>query len=111
MAITPSDLSRAEEAPFSASGGHRIFVADTSPDSITLAAGAHELFNAGSELAYIRLGSAVSVPSDKAAEVSAQAVVPAGGALSIALASETVLHALTASSSTTLHVVRKAVLT
>lgn len=102
-----SDLRRAGTAPFTATGGHRIFALDTSDDSITLAAGTHEVFNAGSELAYIRLGAATAVPSDKAAETSAQAVIPGGGVLSIAVAEATAMHAKTASSTTTLHLVRK----
>lgn len=107
---TASDLSRAADAPLTAQGGYRAFTADTSPDSIALAAGVHEVLNAGSELAYLRLGSAVSIPADKAAEVSAQTVVPAGGVCVIATAEEVALHALTASGSAVLHIVRKAAL-
>lgn len=105
-----SDLRRAASAPFTSAGGHRVFALDTSDDSIILAVGTHEVFNAGSELAYIRLGAATAVPSDKAAETSGQAVIPGGGALTVAVAEATDLHAKTGSSTTTLHIVRKGAL-
>lgn len=102
-----SDLRRAATAPFTSAGGHRVFALDTNDDSLTLAVGTHEIYNAGSELAYVRLGSATSIPSDKAAETGAQAVVPGGGVLTVAVPEATDLHAKTASSTTTLHIVRK----
>ena len=107
---TASDLSRAADAPLIAGGGHRTLDASTSPASIALAAGVHEVFNAGTVLAFVRIGAAVSVPSSGAAEVSAQGLVPAGGALVIALPEAATVHALTGSSSATLHFVRKAAL-
>ena len=107
---TASDLSRAADAPLIASGGHRTLDASTSPASIALALGVHEVFNAGSVLAFVRIGTAVSVPSSGAAEVSAQGIVPAGGSLVIALPEAATVHALTGSSSATLHFVRKAAL-
>ena len=107
---TASDLFRAADAPLIASGGHRTLDASTSPASIALAAGVHEVFNAGSVLAFVRLGAAVSVPISGATEVSAQGVVPAGGALTIALPEAATVHALTATGSATLHIVRKAAL-
>ena len=107
---TASDLSRAADAPLIAGGGHRTLDASTTPASIALAAGVHEVFNAGSVLAFVRIGAAVSVPASGADEVSAQGVVPAGGSLVIALPEAATVHALTGSSSATLHFVRKAAL-
>ncbi len=107
---TASDLSRAADAPLIAGGGHRTLDASTTPASIALAPGVHEVFNAGTVLAFVRIGAAVSVPSSGAAEVSAQGLVPAGGALVIALPEAATVHALTGSSSATLHFVRKAAL-
>lgn len=107
MALSPSDGLRAAAAPLTSGGGHRVFALDTSSDSITLAAGTHEILNAGSELAFVRLGSAVSVPSDKAAETSAQGFVPANGALTVFVAADTALYAQVASGTTTLHIMRK----
>lgn len=110
MNFATYDLLRAANGPVTASGGHRIFVADTTPDSITLAAGVYEVANEGAVAAYLRIGAAVSIPADKAAEVSAQTIVFANGATTIALAEEAAVHALTGSSSATLHFVRKAAL-
>ena len=107
---TASDLSRAADAPLIAGGGHRTLDASTTPASIALAPGVHEVFNAGSVLAFVRIGAAVSVPASGADEVSAQGIVPAGGALVIALPEAATVHALTGSSSATLHFVRKAAL-
>lgn len=107
---TASDLSRAADAPLIAGGGHRTLDASTTPASIALAPGVHEVFNAGTVLAFVRIGAAVSVPSSGAAEVSAQGLVPAGGALVIALPEAATVHELTGSSSATLHFVRKAAL-
>lgn len=111
---TSSDSYRAAAAPLIASGGHRTLDASTSPASIALAAGVHEVFNAGSALgsalAFVRIGTAVSIPSSGDAEVSAQGIVPVGGALVIALPEAATVHALTGSGSATLHFVRKAAL-
>lgn len=106
MATIPSDAYRAAAAPFSADCLHQVFNLDTSPDSITLQGGVYEVLNAGSELAFVRIGTAVSVPSDKASGTAAQAVIPAGGVVTLYVPAGA-LHGQVAAGTTTLHLLRK----
>lgn len=110
MSFGTYDPVRAADAPLLAAGGHRVLEASTSPASITLAAGVHEIYNEGPSFAYVRIGAAVSVPSSGDPEVSGQAPVPVGGTLTIALPAATTVHALVAADTAMLHCVRKAAL-
>lgn len=103
---TPADAYRASSAPLSADCLHQVFELDTSPDSITLLTGTYEVLNVGSELAFVRVGAAVSIPADKAAGTAGQAPIPAGGLLTFYV-EEGALHGQVATGTTTLHIVRK----
>lgn len=102
----PADAYRASAAPLSADCTHQIFELDTSPDSITLTAGTYEVSNVGAQLAFVRVGSAVSVPADKAAGTAGQGIIHAGGVTTIYMDAGA-LHGVVASGTTTLHLIRK----
>jgi hypothetical protein len=105
-APAPSDAARLDDHPITANSGHRRLTVSTSPASITLVAGVYEVYNSGTVLAYVRIGSVVSIPSSGDPEVSGQAPVPAGGAITLSMDAGD-LHGLTASGSATLEIVRK----
>lgn len=92
MSITPSDLVRAGSAPFTADGGTRMFELDSTPDSLDIAAGLYTIYNGGSAMAHIRLGSAVVALTDKADEVAGQFLVAPGGSIDLAVPSDVTLH-------------------
>lgn len=110
MSFGTYDPVRAAEGPLLAAGGYRVLEASTSPASITLAAGVHEIYNEGPQPAYVRIGSAVSVPSSGDPEVSGQAFVPVGATLVLALPAATAMHALVSADTAMLHCVRKVAL-
>lgn len=109
MPIPPSDALRALAAPIVAATGHRTLDLSTSPASIALAAGSYEVLNGGAVLVYVRIGAAVSVPSSGAVEVAGQSPIPAGGVADLHLPDDATLHGVAASSTATIHLVRKAV--
>jgi hypothetical protein len=100
------DAARLGAHPLTIACAHRRLDLTTSDTSITLVDGVYEVYNAGTVLAYVRIGSAVIVPSTGAAEVAGQAPVPAGGAVTLAMGAGD-LHALTASGTATLEILRK----
>lgn len=108
---TPRALAeRIAATPFASDTGHRIFVLDTSDDSIDLVPGAYELYLVSSAaLGYARLGAATSVPSDKADEVAGQFVLVPGASITVCVAGATVvpLHAKLTSGTGDLHIHRK----
>lgn len=110
MAISPSDLLRAAQGPINARVSATSFEADTSDDSITLSAGAYELFNESTTiLAWLQLGAVAAIPADKAALVTGLFFLPPGGVDMLVLDAETALHAITASSSAVIRIAKKAV--
>ena len=105
--MTPTDLARASAAPVLATGGLRTLDVTTTDGSITLAAGAHEVFNGGAVTAYLRLGSGVSIPASGGAAVAGQFPVPAGAVATFVTDGSAAVYGLTASSTTTLDFMRK----
>ena len=108
----PSDLARASAAPVLATGGLRTLDLTTSDASITLAEGAYEALNGGTSHAVACLGATTASlpPSTGADEAAAAFMVPAGGAATFAIDTETVLHAKLLSGTGTLYLHRKAAL-
>ena len=109
MPITPSDALRALDAPIVAATGHRTLDLTTGGENISLAAGSYEVINGGTVLVYVRLGSAVSIPSSGAAEEAGQCPIPAGAKANIHIPGDAAvtLHGVTASATATIHLVRK----
>ena len=100
------DAARLGAHPLTSACGHRRLDLTTVDASITLADGVYEVLNPSTVLAYVRIGSAVSVPSTGAAEVAGQSPVPAGGSVTLAMGAGD-LHALTATGTATLEILRK----
>ncbi len=109
MTIPRSLAERISVLPLGSDTEHRTLDLTTADASIALAPGAYEAYLDGAALGYARIGAAVSVPSSGAAAVAGQWVIPAGGAVTFVLAGGTTvtLHAQLASSTGTLHLVRK----
>lgn len=112
MSTAASDLARASAAPVLATGGLRTLDVTTTDGSITLAAGAYEVFNGASAHAVACLGASTASmpPVTGASEVAAAFMVPAGGAAAFALDAETAVHAKLLSGTGTLYFHRKGVL-
>lgn len=107
MSTSGALAARIANAPYDSSTEHRRFVVDATPDSVTdLALGAYDVYNGGTVTAYLRQASAVSIPADKAAEVSGQFPVPPNARVTF-VASSATLHFVTASGSTTLEILRR----
>lgn len=107
---TPRALAeRIESQPFDDDTLHRRFTVDTSADNLPdLEAGAWLVYNPGTVAAYLRPGTAVSIPADKAAGVAGQWVIPPGGYARVVVggAATVALHGITATGSTTLELMR-----
>lgn len=110
--LSPSDLIRASQSPVLASGGLRTLDVSTTDASIELAAGTYEVLSGASAHAVASLtGSTASLPpSTGAAEATGAFMVPAGGAVTVAIDTATTLHAKLLSGTGTLYLHRKAVL-
>ena len=102
---TPSDILRAAEAPANARCAAYTFLVDTGADSFTPTAGVYEVYNSGSVLAWLRVGSAPAIPADQATEELGVVFVPPGAVVTMEV--DGVLHGATASSSATLYLLRK----
>lgn len=107
MSTSRAIAERLANLPYGSDTEHRRFVVDATPDNVTdLVLGGYEVYNGGTVTAYLRQGSAVSIPADKAAGVSGQFAVPPGGVV-LLVANSTTLHFVTVSGSTTLDLHRK----
>ena len=109
MSTRAALAARIADLPFGSDTGHRVFAIDTSDDTINLAPGVYEAYNAGTVKVYARIGAATAIPADKAAEEAGQFVIPAGASVTFVNddSGDGTLHAKTASGTTTLDLHRK----
>jgi len=107
MSIPRSLAERISVLPFASDTEHRRLDLSTTPANISLAAGAHEVYNGGSVVAYLRLGSGVSIPASGGAAVAGQFPVPAGAVVTFVTDGAAAVYGLTETSTTTLDFMRK----
>lgn len=108
MTVGRALAERIASLPFTSATEHRRFDVSATPANITLAVGAYEILNEGSNTAFVRLGTAVSIPSSGAAAVTGQVAIPAGGAVTLVVDDDhKTMHGLTSSGVTTLSLMRK----
>ena len=103
----PIDIGvKVNDLPFTSGGVLTAFGLTTTSASISLTTGAYVVFNAGAVLVGARIGGTASIPASGDSVVGGF-VIPAGAVAGITIDSDgEALHALTASSTATLYVVR-----
>lgn len=109
MAITPSDLLRAADAPFDSATVAQSLDLTTTSGSIALVEGVYEVVNSGTVYAWGYVGAAAVFPTSGAAAVGGSPLPP-GAVVEVRIASGgQSLHAKTLSSTATLYIVRKVI--
>ena len=106
MSLPLQTIQRLAAAPYDASSTYTRFVVDTSDDNLSLGEGVYTLVNDGTVTAHCKLGGAAAQPSDKAA-LAAGFALTAGAALDLVLSETAALHAITASGSTALLILKR----
>ena len=105
---TLSRLQRIAATPLDDATQHTRLVVDTTSDSITLPEGVYTLINGGAVTMFLRVGGAATVPADKAALASGFALT-AGASVQFHATAERVLHAIVASDTADLLILKQAV--
>lgn len=106
MSLPLTTLQRIAAAPFDASTTLLRFELDGSDDHVTLPAGVWTLVLESTTTACFKLGSAASVPTDKAA-AAAGFVLTAGASVQLSLDEDTALHGIMRSGTGTLWAMRQ----
>mgnify|MGYP006921395830 CR=1 FL=1 len=108
MTLSLARLQRIAATPFDSATQRARFVVDTSDDSMTLPAGVYTLSNAGAVAMYLCINTAAAVPADKAALAPGFALAP-GAATQLVLDASSDLHAIVATGSADLLIMKQAV--
>ena len=98
---------RAVAEPYDTNTKRRALALTVADDSIDLPGDVYHLTHDGTAAVSVRIGAAVEVPASGAAEVAGFVIPPGGLAEVMMPAGGAALHALIASGTATLHIVRK----
>lgn len=108
MSLLSPRAQRLADQPIDAHTATRTLALTTTDATVTLPAGVYEVYTDSTALVALGLGVATTgLPSTT--ETAGLGVVPPGGATSMVLLAETVLHARCLSGTGTLYLMRKAV--